>query len=83
MSLDGIVEGLKDAMDISFVRYHEQLETFANQGLSTCDTVLLGRATYEMMHTGQQCWIILKPLLMREIRRIGLSKYKKLSALEA
>lgn len=23
MSLDGIVEGLKDAMDISFVRYHE------------------------------------------------------------
>lgn len=50
MSLDGIVEGLKDAMDISFVRYHEELETFANQGLSTCDTVLWGHATDEMMH---------------------------------
>ncbi|MGT2774688.1 hypothetical protein ACVRZG_01210 [Streptococcus hyovaginalis] len=37
-------------MDISFVRYHEELETFANQGLSTCDTVLWGHATYEMMH---------------------------------
>ncbi|MGV3027784.1 dihydrofolate reductase family protein [Streptococcus hyovaginalis] len=49
MSLDGIVEGLKDAMDISFVRYYEELETFANQRLSTCDAVLLGRATDEMM----------------------------------
>lgn len=42
MSLDGIVEGLKGAKDISFVCYHEELETFANQGLSTCDTVLWG-----------------------------------------
>ena len=44
-----LLRGLKGAMDISFVCYHEELETFANQRLSTCDTVLLGRATDEMM----------------------------------
>lgn len=50
MSLDGVVEGPKGAMDIGFVRYNEELEAFANQGLATCDTVLWGRGTYQMMH---------------------------------
>lgn len=49
-SLDGIVEGPGGAMDIGFVRYNEELEAFANQTLATADTILLGRATYEMMH---------------------------------
>lgn len=50
MSLDGVVEGPNGAMDIGFIRYNEELEDFANQGLSTCDTILWGRGTYEMMH---------------------------------
>ncbi|MEI5579592.1 hypothetical protein WB472_48560, partial [Streptomyces brasiliscabiei] len=33
-----------------FIRYNEELEDFANKGLSTCDTILWGRGTYEMMH---------------------------------
>lgn len=50
MSLDGVVEGAKGPMDIGFIRYNEELEAFANQGLATCDTILWGRGTYQMMH---------------------------------
>lgn len=50
LSLDGVVEGPKGPMDIGFIRYNEELEAFANQGLATCDTILWGRGTYQMMH---------------------------------
>lgn len=49
-SLDGIVEGPNGPMDIGFVRYNEELEAFANQVLSSAQTILWGRATYEMMY---------------------------------
>lgn len=50
ISLDGVVAGPEGDMDIGFVRYNEELEGFANQTLATADTILWGRATYEMMH---------------------------------
>lgn len=50
MSLDGVVEGPKGTMDIDFIHYNEELEAFANQGLTACDTILWGRGTYQMMH---------------------------------
>lgn len=49
MSLDGIVEGPKGPMDIGFVAYNEELEAFAQKNLASVDTILWGRATYEMM----------------------------------
>jgi len=48
-SLDGFVEGPKGAMDIGWVSYNEELEKHAREILSTVDTVLWGRGTYEMM----------------------------------
>ena len=50
-SLDGYAEGPNGPMDISFVAYNEELEAFANKVLSTADTILWGRNTYEMMHS--------------------------------
>ncbi|UBH15635.1 dihydrofolate reductase family protein [Macrococcus armenti] len=49
-SLDGYAEGPNGAMDIGFIAYNEELEQFANKVLSTADTVLWGRQTYEMMY---------------------------------
>lgn len=49
-SLDGIVEGPNGPMDIDFIAYNEELENFANNTLSTADTVLWGKNTYEMMY---------------------------------
>ena len=49
-SLDGIVEGPNGPMDIGFIHYNEELENFANQVLSSAQTILWGRATYEMMY---------------------------------
>src|SRR5215471_12795644 len=48
-SLDGFVEGPKGAMDIDFVAYDKDLEAEATEVLSTVDTVIWGRGTYEMM----------------------------------
>ncbi|MFH0358090.1 dihydrofolate reductase family protein [Streptococcus sp. A27] len=49
-SVDGMVEGPNGTMDIGFVAYNEELEAVANQVLSTVDTILWGRKTYEMMY---------------------------------
>lgn len=49
-SLDGIVEGPNGAMDIGFVHYNVELEQFAKQVTANADTILLRRATYEMMY---------------------------------
>ncbi|TAA14089.1 dihydrofolate reductase family protein [Streptococcus parasuis] len=49
-SLDGIVEGANRAMDIGFVHYNVELEQFAKQVTANADTILWGRATYEMMY---------------------------------
>ncbi|WP_331476232.1 dihydrofolate reductase family protein [Macrococcoides canis] len=49
-SLDGYAEGPNGPMDIGFVAYNEELEQFANKVLSTADTILWGRQTYEMMY---------------------------------
>jgi len=49
-SLDGIVEGPNGAMDIGFVHYNVELEQFAKQVTANADTILWGRATYEMMY---------------------------------
>lgn len=48
-SLDGFVEGPKGEMDIGWVSYNEELEKHAREILSTVDTVLWGRGTYQMM----------------------------------
>jgi dihydrofolate reductase len=48
-SLDGFVEGPKGEMDIGWVSYNEELERHAKEILSTVDTVLWGRGTYQMM----------------------------------
>lgn len=40
MSLGGIVEGPKGAMDIGFVTYNQELEAFAQKNLSTVETIL-------------------------------------------
>lgn len=50
MSLDGIVEGPNGAMDIGFVAYDLDLETFAQKNLATVDTIVWGRSTYQMMY---------------------------------
>lgn len=50
-SLDGFVEGPKGAMDIGFVSYDADLENEAKNILSTVDTVVWGRGTYEMMYS--------------------------------
>lgn len=49
-SLDGIVEGPKGAMDIGFVAYDQELEREAQKFLSTVDTIIWGRGTYEGMY---------------------------------
>jgi dihydrofolate reductase len=48
-SLDGFVEGPNGEMDIGWVSYNEELEKHAKEILSTVDTVLWGRGTYQMM----------------------------------
>ncbi|MEH6938748.1 dihydrofolate reductase family protein [Bacillus sp. JJ664] len=48
-SLDGFVEGPNGVMDIGWVSYNEELEKHAKEILSTVDTVLWGRGTYQMM----------------------------------
>ncbi|AYG01817.1 dihydrofolate reductase family protein [Lactococcus allomyrinae] len=50
-SLDGFVEGPKGAMDIGFISYDADLENEARNILSTVDTVVWGRRTYEMMYS--------------------------------
>jgi len=52
VSLDGFVQGERD-WDISWVTYDEELERYADEILSTVDTVLWGRGTYLGM---QQYW---------------------------
>ena len=37
-------------MDIGFVHYNVELEQFAKQVTANADTILWGRATYEMMY---------------------------------
>lgn len=50
-SLDGIVEGPNGAMDIGFVAYDKELEAEAGEILSTVDTIIWGRGTYEGMYS--------------------------------
>ncbi len=50
-SLDGFVEGPKGEMDIGWVSYDADLEKHAKEILSTVDTVIWGRGTYQMMHS--------------------------------
>jgi dihydrofolate reductase len=50
-SLDGIVEGPNGEMDIGWVSYDADLEKHAKEILSTADTVIWGRRTYQMMHS--------------------------------
>ncbi|CAN7276704.1 dihydrofolate reductase family protein [Rossellomorea sp. LjRoot5] len=50
-SLDGFVEGPKGDMDIGWVSYDADLEKHAKEILSTVDTVIWGRGTYQMMHS--------------------------------
>lgn len=50
-SLDGFVEGPNGEMDIGWVSYDADLEKHAKEILSTADTVLWGRGTYQMMHS--------------------------------
>ncbi|MHA7963205.1 dihydrofolate reductase family protein [Paenibacillus sp. CAU 1782] len=50
-SLDGFVEGPNGEMDISWVSYDTDLEKHAKEILSTADTVIWGRGTYQMMHS--------------------------------
>jgi dihydrofolate reductase len=50
-SLDGFVEGPKGEMDIGWVSYDADLEKHAKEILSTADTVIWGRGTYQMMHS--------------------------------
>ncbi|EHN59701.1 dihydrofolate reductase family protein [Oenococcus kitaharae] len=49
-SLDGFVEGPKGAMDIGWIAYDSDLEKYAEKVLSTADTVIWGRGTYQMMY---------------------------------
>jgi len=49
-SLDGYVEGPNGEMDIGWVSYDTDLERHAKEILSTADTVIWGRGTYQMMH---------------------------------
>ncbi|MFS0781732.1 dihydrofolate reductase family protein [Bacillus sp. 1P06AnD] len=50
-SLDGFVEGPKGEMDIGWVAYDADLEKHSKEILSTADTVIWGRGTYQMMHS--------------------------------
>lgn len=50
-SLDGFVEGPNGEMDIGWVSYDSDLEQHAKEILSTADTVIWGRGTYQMMHS--------------------------------
>ncbi|MCK8485769.1 dihydrofolate reductase family protein [Paenibacillus sp. MBLB2552] len=50
-SLDGFVEGPNGEMDIGWVSYDSDLERHAKEILSTADTVIWGRRTYQMMHS--------------------------------
>ncbi|GIO56853.1 dihydrofolate reductase family protein [Paenibacillus cineris] len=50
-SLDGFVEGPNGEMDIGWVSYDADLEKLAKEILSTADTVIWGRGTYQMMHS--------------------------------
>lgn len=50
-SLDGFVEGPNGEMDIGWVSYDADLENYAKEVLSTADTVIWGRGTYQMMHS--------------------------------
>jgi len=50
-SLDGFVEGPNGEMDIGWVSYDADLEKHAQEILSTADTVIWGRGTYQMMHS--------------------------------
>ncbi|UOQ44325.1 dihydrofolate reductase family protein [Halobacillus salinarum] len=49
-SLDGFVEGPNGQMDIGWISYDAELEKHAKEILSTADTVIWGRGTYQMMH---------------------------------
>jgi len=49
-SLDGFVEGPNGAMDIGWIAYDADLASHAKEILSTADTVIWGRSTYQMMH---------------------------------
>lgn len=49
-SMDGFVEGPKGAMDMGWIAYDADLEKYAKEVLSTADTVIWGRGTYEMMY---------------------------------
>jgi dihydrofolate reductase len=44
-SLDGFVQG-KDAWDLNWISYDQDLEAYARELLSTVDTVLWGRVTF-------------------------------------
>ncbi|XXM72358.1 dihydrofolate reductase family protein [Lysinibacillus sphaericus] len=50
-SLDGFVEGPQGEMDIGWVSYDVDLEKYAKEILSSADTVMWGRGTYQMMHS--------------------------------
>lgn len=50
-SLDGFVEGPNGQMDIGWVSYDADLANHAKEILSTADTVIWGRGTYQMMHS--------------------------------
>jgi len=50
-SLDGFVEGPNGEMDIGWVSYDADLEKHSKEILSTADTVIWGRGTYQMMHS--------------------------------
>lgn len=49
-SLDSFVEGPNGAMDIGWIAYDADLANHAKEILSTADTVIWGRATYQMMY---------------------------------
>jgi dihydrofolate reductase len=48
VSLDGFVQGPND-WEIDWIKYDGELEKFAKESLSTVDTVLWGRVTYQGM----------------------------------
>lgn len=50
-SLDGFVEGRNGEMGIGWIAYDGDLEKHAKEILSTADTVVWGRGTYQMMHS--------------------------------
>jgi len=50
-SLDSFVEGPNGAMDIGWIAYDADLANHAKEILSTADTVIWGRVTYQMMHS--------------------------------